>query len=49
MMVMVELDSNAILVEAIKNRTAEKMKAAYLVLLARIKRQGDNSEKRFMD
>ena len=46
---MVELDSSVILVEAIKNRSAEVMKRAYIVLLARIKKAGANPPKHIMD
>ena len=46
---MVELDSSEILIEAIKERKAEKMKATCLVLLARIKRQGVNPTNHIMD
>ena len=49
MMDIVKLDSSAILVEAIRNRSAEEMKRAYLVLLARIKKVGANPKNHIMD
>lgn len=49
MMVVVNLDSSAITVEATKNRSAEKLKLVYLVLLACLKKVGANSKKHVMD
>ncbi len=39
-MVLIEIDSNAILVEAMKNRTAGEMIRAYLVLVTRLSNVG---------
>ena len=49
MMVVVELDSSAILVEAMKDRTSEELTRAYLNLFGRIKRAGATPKKCMMD
>ena len=49
LMVMVEIDSSCILVEALEDRTAEEMQRAYLHLLQRIKRAGVQPKKHVMD
>ena len=48
-MVMVEIDSNAILVKPMKNRTDEEMKRAYQHLLLRLKRAGIKPKKHVLD
>jgi len=48
-MMMVEIDSSGILVEPLKDRTAEEMKRAYLLLIERLKRAGLAPEKHVMD
>ena len=48
-MVMVEIDSNYILVEPMKNKTDEAMIAAYKTLLRRIKRTGREIKKHVLD
>ena len=48
-MVMVEIDSSAILVEPIKNRTAEEMARAYLRLLSHVKQAGVKTIKHVID
>ena len=48
-MVMVEIDSNYILVEPMKNKTDDKMIATYQKLLKRIKRTGRTVEKHVLD
>ena len=48
-MVLVELDSSWILVEALKDITHEEMERAYLHLLQRIKKAGVQPKKHIMD
>ena len=48
-MTLVEIDSNAILVEPMKNRTSGDMIRAYLVLLGRLKRRNINPKKHILD
>ena len=48
-MVMMELDSSGILVEPIKDRTAEELTRAYLVLVKRLRRAGVAPKKHIMD
>ena len=48
-MVMVEVDSNVILVEPMKSRNDKEMKRAYEHLLARLKRAGIKPKKHVMD
>ena len=48
-MVMVEIDSNYILVEPTKNKTDDEMIATYQKLLKRIKRTGRKVEKHVLD
>ncbi len=48
-MVFVELDSIAILVEPIKDRSSEELKQAYLHLLGRVKTAGVQPQKHIMD
>ena len=48
-MVMVEIDSNAILVEPMKSRKDEIMIRAYNALLLRLKRAGIVPKKHFLD
>ena len=48
-MVMVEVDSNAILVEPMKSRSDDEMKRAYRHLLKRLKRAGVEPKKHVMD
>ena len=48
-MVMVHIDSNAILVEAMKNKTDEEMQRAYLKLLKRMQRTGMEIKKHVLD
>ena len=48
-MVLVELDSSAILVEALQDKTAEEMIRAYLLLVNRIKAAGIQPQKHVMD
>ena len=47
--IMVKVDSNAILVEPIKNRTSDKLERAYLVLLNHIKAAGIVPKKHVLD
>ncbi len=48
-MVMVEIDSNAILVEPIKSRKDEEMIRAYDGLLARLRQAGSTLQKQVLD
>ena len=48
-MVMVEIDSNYILVEPMKNKTDDEMIATYQKLLKQIKRTGRQVEKHVFD
>ena len=48
-MVMVHIDSNAVLAEPIRNRTSGEMIRAYLALIARIKRAGFEVNKHVLD
>jgi len=48
-MVMVEMDSNAILVEPMKSRNDEEMIRAYNALLLRLKRAGIVPKKHVLD
>jgi hypothetical protein len=48
-MVMVEINSNAILVEPMKNRKDEKMIQAYNALLLRLKQSGIVPKKHVLD
>ena len=48
-MVMVEIDSNAILVEAMKSKSDAEMQRAYLVLVNRLKRAGVVIKKHVLD
>ncbi len=48
-MTMVEIDSSAILVEALKDRSKEELTRAYLVLLQRLKKAGIIPKKHVMD
>jgi hypothetical protein len=48
-MIMVEIDSNAILVEPIKSRKDEEMIRAYNALLLRLKQAGIVSKKHILD
>ena len=48
-MVMVEIDSNAILVEPMKSRKDEEMIRAYDVLLARLRLAGSTPHKHVLD
>ena len=48
-MVMVEIDSNAILVEPMKSRKDEEMIRAYDALLARLRQAGSNPRKHVLD
>ncbi len=48
-MVFVDLDSSAILVEPIKDRSSEELKRAYLHLLGRVKAAGMYPKKHIMD
>ena len=48
-MVMVQIDSNVIAVEAMKNKTDKEMQRAYLKLLKRIQRTGMEIKKHVLD
>ena len=48
-MVMVEIDSNAILVEPIKNRIDAELTRAYHTIMLRLKRAGIISQKHILD
>ena len=48
-MVLIEIDSNAILVEAMKNRTAGEMIRAYLVLVTRLRNAGVTPKMHILD
>ena len=48
-MVLIEIDSNAILVEAMKNRTAGEMIRAYLVLVTRLSNAGVKPKMHILD
>ena len=48
-MVMVEIDSNYVLVQPMKNRTDDKMIKAYQTLLKRLKRAGVETKKHVLD
>ncbi len=48
-MVLIEIDSNAILVEAMKNRTAGEMIRAYLVLMMRLSNAGVKPKMHILD
>ena len=48
-MVLIKIDSNCILVEAMSSRNDEEMKRAYLVLLQRLKRAGVVPTKHVLD
>ena len=48
-MVLIEIDSNAILVEAMKNRTAGEMIRAYLVLVTRLCNAGVTPKMHILD
>ena len=48
-MIMVHNDSDAVLTEPMKNRSAGKMIRAYLALIARIKRAGFDVKKHVLD
>ena len=48
-MVMIEIDSNSILVEAMKNRTDSEMQRAYNHLLSRLKKKGFTPRKHVLD
>ncbi len=49
LMVMLEIDSNAILVEPMKSRKDEEMQRAYLALIGRLKRAGVQIKKHVLD
>ena len=49
LMVMLEIDSNAILVEPMKSRKDEEMQRAYLALIGRLKRAGVHIKKHVLD
>ena len=48
-MVMIEIDSNAILVEPMKSRKDEEMIRAYDALLARLRQAGSTPQKHILD
>ena len=48
-MVLIEINSNAILVEAMKNRTASEMIRAYLVLMTRLRNTGVTPKMHILD
>jgi hypothetical protein len=48
-MVLIEIDSNAILVEAMKNRSAGEMIRAYLVLVSRLRNAGVSPKMHILD
>ena len=48
-MVMVEIDSNAILVEPIKNRTDAELTRAYHTMMLRLKQAGTIPQKHILD
>ena len=48
-MVLVELDSNAILVEAMRNRTSGEMVQAYQILVDRLKNEDSNQKMHILD
>ena len=48
-MILIEIDSNCILVEAMSSQNDEEMKRAYLVLLQRLKRAGVVPTKHVLD
>mmetsp|Transcript_9146 Transcript_9146/g.14106 ORF Transcript_9146/g.14106 Transcript_9146/m.14106 type:complete len:92 (+) Transcript_9146:165-440(+) len=48
-MVMLEIDSNAILVEPMKSKTDAEMQRAYLTLIGRLKRAGVHIKKHVLD
>jgi hypothetical protein len=48
-MVLIEIDSNAILVEAMKNRTAGEMIRAYLVLVTHLRNAGVTPKMHILD
>ena len=48
-MVMVEIDSNAILVKPMKSRKDEEMIPAYIAIFAQLLREGSTSQKQILD
>ena len=49
LMVMVEIDSNAILVEPLKSRTDLELERAYIAMMLRLKRYGIEPRKHILD
>jgi hypothetical protein len=48
-MVLIEIDSNTILVEAMKNRSAGEMRRAYLVLISRLRNASVTPKMQILD
>ena len=48
-MVMVDIDSNVILVEPIKSRKDEEIKQSYLTMMLRLQREGIITKKQILD